>query len=209
MIHGLRVLLAVVWCVAAFLAFCVASPRRPPGAALAPPTHATRPNPARYRAGGRSHAAPLARFPAHLPEPSANSAHAKERRRSIIAQPGDGDCLFHSLRVGGRLPGSAASLRATIADFALRNGGVDFGGLPLRDWIFHECGVSVARYAQAMRSGKWGGAIEIAIFCAIFHRQVHVFRRGNLHTPVLQVGSGGHVLRVLWSGAHYDALSPV
>ncbi|KAH8074703.1 hypothetical protein JL721_2273 [Aureococcus anophagefferens] len=98
-------------------------------------------------------------------------------RATVVKQPGDGSCLYHSLTFGLG-SGSAATLRAALADLVVTNPDQEIGGDPLRAWVLWESGLSPKAYADRMRSdGQWGGAIEMAL-CAVMKRvHIHVYEK--------------------------------
>jgi len=135
------------------------------------------------------------------------------RSACVVRQPGDGSCLFHSLAHG--IGGSASGLRHELATFAESQSDVAISGTALRDWIQWDCGLSPEDYAKRMRGdGRWGGAIEIAIFCHIKLVSVHVyesysqgsFKRISVFSAA-SASSTGKIVNVLYGGrVHYDAL---
>ena len=75
---------------------------------------------------------------------------------TVIPQPGDGSCLFHSLNHG--LPASAAGggsvteLRRTVADYVAANPSKLIGGTPIKDWVLWDSGLSPSDYAASSRN---------------------------------------------------------
>ena len=139
----------------------------------------------------------------------------------VVAQPGDGSCLFHSLAYGMRLAGrgnrtiDADSVRGTVAAFIEQNPEAELGGSPLSSWISWESGMVVAKYCARMRTvGEWGGAIEMAVASRIWETTIHVYERHSGGFRLIScfdsadVDASAHkVVRVLYSGrCHYDAL---
>lgn len=151
---------------------------------------------------------------------------AKALRRlhgaSVLPQPGDGSCLFHSLACGmQRLPGSdskltnATTIRAAVVDFIQRHPETECAGSPLSDWIQWESGHEVAAYCARMRQpGMWGGAVELFSFSRLAHVSVLVYERCagafeqiSAFECVQAPGRPQQLVRVLYSGGcHYDAL---
>ena len=143
----------------------------------------------------------------------------------VVAQPGDGSCLFHSLAYGMRSAGlgsqhvDADGVRGTVAAFIEQHPDAELGGSPLSSWVQWESGMKVPAYCARMRTaGEWGGAIEMAVASRIWEMSIHVYERagGGFRLVSAFDSSPGHgdaasaaaVVRVLYSGrCHYDALS--
>lgn len=97
---------------------------------------------------------------------------------AIRRQPGDGNCLFHSLAHGLRDRGrtTAYSLRAEIVDFIETNPALELIDAPVKDWVMWETALSVPEYCARMRRpGEWGGAIEMAVFAQLTGCHVLVY----------------------------------
>lgn len=138
----------------------------------------------------------------------------------VVAQPGDGSCLFHSLSHGmrdaklGSRHVDAEGIRGTVAAFIEQHPDADLGGTPLSSWIEWESGMEVSAYCARMRTvGEWGGALEIAIASRIWEMSIHVYERAGGSFKLISAfdGSpkqaGAAIVRVLYSGrCHYDAL---
>ncbi|KAH8057800.1 hypothetical protein JL722_6339 [Aureococcus anophagefferens] len=132
-------------------------------------------------------------------------------RATVVKQPGDGSCLYHSLTFGLG-SGSAATLRAALADLVVTNPDQEIGGDPLRAWVLWESGLSPKAYADRMRSdGQWGGAIEMAL-CAVMKRvHIHVYEKHTRGFLRISSFTGGDrcqkVVSVIYGGrVHYGAL---
>lgn len=141
------------------------------------------------------------------------------RRGQVVPQPGDGSCLFHSLRYGlSRVStsycGSAAQLRGELMQFIQANSHLEIAGDTLEEWVRWDSNTSVSTYTRRMAKGGWGGGIEMAA-CALLKKvNVHVYERRFLggyrriscfDCPEQNSSS----IHVLYQGAmHYDALVP-
>jgi len=128
--------------------------------------------------------------------------------KGVVHQPGDGNCLFHSLGYGVGL--NAATLRTQICAFMKAQPKLDIAGTSLDEWIQMASGQGVEAYAKAMsRSGTWGGAPEIAACAHLKRINVQVYERqgkGFKLTVPFDIGSAT-TIRVLYAGGvHYDAL---
>ena len=87
-----------------------------------------------------------------------------------VKQPADDNCIYHSLSEGAKRGGvnfgTPGLLREACTDFFVKNSLCRLGGLgghALREVASHHERTGVETYAKAMRSGKWGGALEIAV----------------------------------------------
>jgi len=127
----------------------------------------------------------------------------------VVKQPGDGNCLFHSLAYA--LGGTAASLRKDICEFMEKNPSLEIAGTSLADWIQMLAGAQVAQYARKMAKGsQWGGAPEIASCAHMAKVNIHVYERrsaGFELTVPFDVGSARTVTVLYVGGVHYDALT--
>ena len=149
----------------------------------------------------------------------------------IVRQPGDGNCLFHSMSYGLRDGSTARSLRAEIMSFIRANPTLEISDTPLKDWVKWDTGSSVTSYTAKMAMGGWGGGIEMAAAarlkrvnvevyetCAAGFKRISVFdapsARGNVRRPAARsplarseaAPSRAQVRVVYRGGVHYDAL---
>jgi len=155
----------------------------------------------------------------------------------VVAQPGDGSCLFHSLSHGlRRIPGcgatkggtvNASQLRSELEDYIASHSSEAISGTPIETWVMWDSQASVAAYTARMRTGNdWGGAIEIAVCARVCDVEVNVFerdkRKGNFIriSRFLSKSSSGskrsanfatvRVANILYGGrCHYDAIEIV
>lgn len=138
--------------------------------------------------------------------PSQRTAPSSAR---VVRQPGDGNCLFHSLAYGLG-SGTAASVRAEICAFMEQSPGLSIAGTSLAEWIQMLAGCPVSQYARKMaKSAQWGGAPEIAACAHMRKVNIHVYeRRGSGFELTVPFDVGGtRTVRVLYvGGVHYDAL---
>mmetsp|Transcript_9294 Transcript_9294/g.22862 ORF Transcript_9294/g.22862 Transcript_9294/m.22862 type:complete len:431 (-) Transcript_9294:60-1352(-) len=133
------------------------------------------------------------------------------RSASVVRQPGDGNCLFHSLAYGLGTT-NARNLRSQICRFIYNNPKLDIGGNTIEEWVDYDRGCGVGRYANHMNSnGIWGGGIEIAA-CAHMNRvNVYVWERtwsgSHKRISCFEVKGARKVVNVVYQGRmHYDAL---
>lgn len=98
----------------------------------------------------------------------------------VARQPGDGNCLFHSLSYGLRDGSTAAELRKQIVAFIEANPDLEIQGSPIKDWVQWETTLSVGDYCTKMRgTGEWGGAIEMAALSRLRGVHVLVYERNH------------------------------
>jgi hypothetical protein len=160
------------------------------------------------------------------------SSYLPADRVSVIPQPRDGSCLFHSLARGLGKGGNGGELRNEVASFIVRNKNAPLGGGTLgtsvKDWIKFDSNVTPRRYASDLVGGKWGGAIEVAVAAQTHGVDVDVYTRQGNHgfqrtaqfQPVCKrppSGGGGRgggealsrvtKVKLLYTGrCHYDLL---
>lgn len=134
------------------------------------------------------------------------------RAASVVRQPGDGSCLFHSLNYGYRGGGGANSLRREIAQWVYNHPNLRIADTPVKEWVRWDSNLSVQNYANRMARGGWGGGIEMAAFSRLKKVNVHVFerKRGDYkRISVFEVPGASKTVHVLYQGGvHYDALVP-
>lgn len=95
---------------------------------------------------------------------------------TIVRQPGDGSCLFHSMSYGLKDGSNASSLRSEICSFINRNPQTKISDTPLQDWVKWDTGTSVSDYSRKMASpSAWGGGIEMACVSQLKNVNVHVY----------------------------------
>lgn len=153
-------------------------------------------------------AAPKGRGPERPPGGSTKVVVSRKAPPSarVVKQPGDGNCLFHSLAygIGGC---TATTARAEICAFMERNTDMNISGTPLAMWVQLSAGTAVGPYAKRMaKSGTWGGDLEIAVFAQMKKVNVHVYNAGFKLTVPFDVAGSSRTVNVCYSGVHYDAL---
>mmetsp|Transcript_18125 Transcript_18125/g.27185 ORF Transcript_18125/g.27185 Transcript_18125/m.27185 type:complete len:459 (-) Transcript_18125:43-1419(-) len=133
------------------------------------------------------------------------------RDAKVYRQPGDGNCLFHSLGYG--LGTNAYRLRQEICRFISRNPNLEIGENCIYEWVEYASNKSVRGYASYMsRSGIWGGGLEIASCAHMKQVSIHVWKRsgwngGFKRISCFEVKGARKVVNILYSGGvHYDAL---
>ena len=145
------------------------------------------------------------------------------RQVNVTPQPGDGNCLFHSMSHGLKVTRgggcTAASLRMELEDYIAAHPNEEISDTPISDYILWDSQMSVKAYTNKMRVGNdWGGAIEIAVCATIKNVEVHVYeKKGNKFIRISKFAAGGArsgstsappVVSVLYGGrCHYDAMT--
>jgi len=135
------------------------------------------------------------------------------RSAKVVRQPGDGNCLFHSMSYGLGGGNNARALRGEICHYLVQNPSERISDTPLSEWIKWDSRCSVKDYAKRMSRGAWGGGIEMAAFQRIKGCNVHVYERvGGSFKRISAFDCDNKpetrpVVRVLYQGGvHYDAL---
>eukprot|EP01065_Artemidia_motanka_P046153 TRINITY_DN6929_c0_g1_i1.p1 TRINITY_DN6929_c0_g1~~TRINITY_DN6929_c0_g1_i1.p1 ORF type:complete len:282 (+),score=58.83 TRINITY_DN6929_c0_g1_i1:64-909(+) len=158
-----------------------------------------------------NHPDALRRKPPEMGRPCGNKVVTSAR---VVRQPGDGNCLFHSLAYGLGCC-SAASLRRELADWVQSHPDDEIAETPIRSWLWWDQRQSPTAYASRMRvSGvTWGGGIELAACSRARHVNVHVWERNRLGPGYRRIScfdcpsGSGRTLNVIYQGGvHYDAL---
>ena len=136
----------------------------------------------------------------------------------VVAQPGDGSCHFHAMaHVSGDARG-AEFLRAEVCAYMEAHPHQVVAGDTIAQWIRYDSGRSVPDYVAHIRSGGWGGGLELAVVAEIRRRRIRVFgcvAPGAPLGPFRQLASFGrtHVdtpaVLLYGGGVHYDVLEPV
>jgi len=131
----------------------------------------------------------------------------------VIHQPGDGSCLFHSLRRGiGQQKGisNTRSLRYVLADWVTKNKDVKIADTKVKEWVKWDSNSSVDTYTKRMRNSAWGGGVEMAACSRHFNVSIHVYERqsgGYKRISCFDSPKPKSVVNVLYCGGiHYDAL---
>jgi hypothetical protein len=133
-------------------------------------------------------------------------------RVRVVAQPGDGSCLFHSLSYGLSDSSDASALRSEICRYIAKNPDLTIADTSIKDWVRYdsESNESVAAYARRMEGGSWGGAIEMAALMSMKRVNVHVYERcreGYRRISAFELDGARKTVNVLYQGRnHYDAL---
>jgi len=132
------------------------------------------------------------------------------RHARVVQQPGDGSCLFHSLCYGLNEGSTASSLRRDICGYIAKNPEMRIADTAIEEWIRYDSNDTVAQYAERMRSGTWGGGIEMAALMQMKGVNVHVYekcREGYRRISAFDCPNARKTVSVLYQGRmHYDAI---
>ena len=135
-------------------------------------------------------------------------------RATLVPQPGDGSCLFHSL--SHFFGASAEQLRQTTAHTVEANPALEISGTALSKWIEWDSGLRPSAYAARLQSATtWGGALELAVIAATLGVVVHVYepKHGSEYKRIATFGgtdegSFTSIAHIAYRGrSHYDALA--
>jgi len=137
------------------------------------------------------------------------------RNATVVKQPGDGSCLFHSLSYGLQDNSTAKELRKEISGYLAKHPNLKISDTSLKDWIKYDTGGGLKYYITRMKgisgnSRSWGGGIEIAAFSKMKNVSVHVYERcdqGFKRISTFESADASKTVNVLYQGRmHYDAL---
>jgi len=137
------------------------------------------------------------------------------RSARVIPQPGDGNCLYHSMSYGLRNC-TAASLRRELADFLRHNPSLQIAGDSLEEWVRWDSNSAVNEYTRRQAVTGWGGGIEMACCSHLKNVNIHVYESmGRLSSEFKRIScfdapNAERTIHVLYQGGlHYDALQPL
>ena len=124
----------------------------------------------------------------------------------VIKQPGDGNCLFHSIAYGlGN--GDATRLRRDVCNYISNNPSLLISETALKDWVKWDSGGSVKDYVKTM---SWGGGIEMVCVSKMKQVNIHVYERvGKSYQRISAFdcfpnSNSKPIIRLLYrGGAHY------
>ena len=141
-----------------------------------------------------------------------NIKKIKIHNTKIIKQPGDGNCLFHSLAYGiGNI--SYNQLKKKIINWIKNNKNNNISGIPLKNWIMWETNLNIENYCNRLENGMWGGAIEILICSQIENINIYVFEKKNKffnNISSFEVEHPHKKIALLYYGrVHYDYLDGI
>ncbi len=134
---------------------------------------------------------------------------------SVVRQPGDGHCLFHSLGAAlarEEAQPSGEALRQELVQWLRAHKEEVHNGSTFSEWIDRDSSLTVDEYCSMMERGnRWGGGIELAAFARSQKVDVHVFeRRGSKFFRIAYYRSPtptGRAVHLLYVGrSHYDLL---
>ena len=139
-------------------------------------------------------------------------------RGTVVPQPRDGSCLFHSLAYGltrtHTIDVNANRLRFEIGLFIGKFPHFQVADSPISDWIEWSCKTDAKTYAKSIAwTDRWGGGIELAVCSHLFNVNIHVYQReGTTFRCISSFGNAvsENTINVLYVGrSHYDALTEI
>jgi hypothetical protein len=129
---------------------------------------------------------------------------------TVVPQPGDGSCLFHSLCYGLKDGSSAQQLRKDIAAYIAKHPTLKIADTAIKEWVKYDSGGGIRAYASKMKGGTWGGGIEMAALTKMQNVNVHVYeqcKEGYRRISAFESQGARKILNVIYRGRmHYDAL---
>jgi hypothetical protein len=182
-----------------------------------PPYGPNRPNPPATSSPARSRSPPPSRRRGAMQLGGDGNNHVLRTAR-VVRQPGDGNCLFHSLAYGLDDPATNAHvLRRDLAAFLLENPSLRIAGGSLEDWVRWDTRSSLVAYARRIAISGWGGGIELATCSLLKNVNIHVYQsdarplgRGTgkfKRISCFDSPNATKTVNVLYQGGtHYDAL---
>ena len=97
--------------------------------------------------------------------------------RAVVTDvPGDGTCLFHAIAFS--LKNSkfcGGNLRDIVANVIERHPDALLHGVSIETWIQWESNCTTLVYAKKLRSGMWGGALEMTILASLLNVDMFVY----------------------------------
>eukprot|EP01062_Namystynia_karyoxenos_P010367 TRINITY_DN1367_c0_g2_i1.p1 TRINITY_DN1367_c0_g2~~TRINITY_DN1367_c0_g2_i1.p1 ORF type:complete len:369 (+),score=101.30 TRINITY_DN1367_c0_g2_i1:86-1108(+) len=162
-----------------------------------------------YKKPRENHPDALRRKPPEMGRPCGNKVVPRAR---VIRQPGDGNCLYHSLSYGLGGPGASA-LRRDLADWVRQHPNEEIAETPIKDWVLWDSRLSPDQYARRMGISGWGGGIELAACSRAKRVNVHVWENDRLSRGYRRIscfdcpGGSARTINVIYQGGvHYDAI---
>lgn len=150
---------------------------------------------------------------AEAPFEASRKMEARLVDATIVKQPKDGTCLFHSIAHGLGDGTSGIALRKQIVNFILTQPSTQIASTTVKDWIKMTAGKSPHAYTKELAcQGAWGGALELAIAARIKCINIDVYERcGTKYRCVTTFKEPGarRTVSVLYNTKpfrHYDAL---
>jgi hypothetical protein len=137
---------------------------------------------------------------------------------TAIDVPGDGKCLFHAIALQLGLKGN--DLKSLVIAMVEDSPDIIMHEQTLRQWIAWDLKISSQEYANNLRMGMWGGAIETTLLASLLNIIILVYeRKGNFCRQIadsrpdkkfpkvkLKQFYSKKYLCLLWTGDHYMIL---
>lgn len=97
---------------------------------------------------------------------------------TLVEQPKDGSCLFHSIARGLSDRTCSAELRRGIAAFIAAHPSEKIANTTIEDWVKIIAGKNHRSYAKSLASpDTWGGDLELAVATRIMDININVFEQ--------------------------------
>jgi len=97
-------------------------------------------------------------------------------RALVTDVPGDGTCLFHAIAFSLQNPMlSGENLRNIVANVIERHPHALLHGVSIETWIQWESHCTAMVYAKKLRTGMWGGALEMTILASLLNVDMFVY----------------------------------
>jgi len=135
---------------------------------------------------------------------------------TIVEQPKDGSCLFHSIAYGLGDKTCSVELRRDIAAFIAGHPSDKIANTTIQDWVKMVTGEDHYAYAEALADrNTWGGDLELAVATRIMDVNINVFEPQEVEGQFRCIASFGRPFRsgrgstvsvVFHPERHYDAL---
>ena len=116
-----------------------------------------------------------------LPDECKATLHRGGQRLSSawrsVQVPGDGLCMWHSIKHLLALPGHPKELRKRVCQKLRAEGGDQtWNDRPYRQWVFDELGISWAQYVRRVERGRtWPGVLEMQAAARLLRRTIEVY----------------------------------
>ena len=97
--------------------------------------------------------------------------------RAVVTDvPGDGTCLFHAIAFSLKNPKFCGrNLRDIVANVIERHPDALLHGVSIETWIQWESNCTTMVYAKKLRSGMWGGALEMTILASLLNVEMFLY----------------------------------
>eukprot|EP00931_Biecheleriopsis_adriatica_P065155 TRINITY_DN39788_c0_g1_i1.p1 TRINITY_DN39788_c0_g1~~TRINITY_DN39788_c0_g1_i1.p1 ORF type:complete len:318 (-),score=50.74 TRINITY_DN39788_c0_g1_i1:165-1118(-) len=132
---------------------------------------------------------------------------------TVVSQPEDGSCLFHSIAYGLRDGTSGDDLRKRVAEVIEDEPSLKIANTSVGEWVAMSAGKSTQAHARALYRGEvWGGGLELAVAAKIRRVNIHVYKQcpgGFRCITAFNEATAARTINVVYRTdpcRHYDAL---